>query len=160
MGEFEGCPITDQLKERLQHPTNSEPNVIARNWIDAPPSGIQVALVDIIDDTARVNTEWVYFDGSYNIEFIVKNAAGDWLVADTFCEGNPHTSIFRTPVGHCSAESAAAAEAAAPIPDTAPGMLSTGNGAYITQLLFGLIGVGAVLSGTLVVRGSKRGLNN
>lgn len=153
-GRVDDCPVTEQLRTRLQHPiVNVETgNLVSRS--QNPPSNLTVSLVDIIGDTARVNTHWEYGSSqAYNIEFIVKNVGGKWLVADTFCEGNPHTSIFRTPTGPCSAESAAAAEAAA-----TPGMPNTGaaDDRYAMPLALGLLVIAAGFSIVFAAPGRRR----
>jgi hypothetical protein len=149
-GRLAECPITEQLRERLQNPI---PNVETGNLLSRsqnPPRSVTVSLVDIVDDTARVNTRWDFPPQPYNLEFVVKNVNGTWLVADTFCEGNPHTSIFRTPLGPCSLESAQAAEAAAQ-PGATPGMPNTGEADYPGASLLALLG-GLALAGGLGLR--------
>lgn len=134
-GQLDDCPITARLRTRLQNPTPEENgNLVSRS--QNPPSSVAVTLVDSDGQTARVNTKWEYGASSYTITFVVVKGADGWLVDDSYCAGNPQTSIYNSPVGPCSMDASSPGTSAGGESATnVPGMPNTGAGDQITLLI-------------------------
>jgi hypothetical protein len=105
-GKFEGCPITARLLNRLKNATENG-NIISRS--QNPPQNITLSLVDNDGQTAHVNTTWHIGTGSYTITFVVVKVADGWQVDDSYCAGQPDTSIFSPPTGPCPADTGGSA---------------------------------------------------
>jgi hypothetical protein len=104
-GKLDGCPLSARLLTRLQHPiVNQETgNLVGRN--QNPPQSVSVAPVSNDGQTAQINTVWQYGASSYTITFAAVKQADGWVVDDSYCAGNPSTSIYNAPVGPCPSAS-------------------------------------------------------
>jgi|GEM_PF-3462860 len=134
-GRVDDCPITAKLRARLQKPAPGENgNIVSRS--QNPAQSVAVTLVENDGQTARVNTRWEYGAGSYTITFVVVKEADGWLVDDSYCAGNPQTSIYNSPVGPCSMDvSSPGTSAGGESGTTMPNMPRTGSGEQIGLLV-------------------------
>jgi len=147
-GQLAGCPITPRLLNRLQNPI---PNVENGNIVSRsqnPPQSLSYKEIDNDGKTAHVDSLWQYGAGStYDITFVAVNTPSGWLVDDSYCAGNPSTSIYNTPTGPCQA-----------IPGTpgTPGMPNTGSPADGWALPFMVAGSLALILGMVAVASTRR----
>ena len=153
-GQVADCPVTARLRARLQSPL---PGVETGNLISRsqnPPSAVEVAAVKLAEGAteAQVNTRWQYGtsgnQSEYSITFVVRKEAGGWLVDDSYCLGNPGTSIYNPPVGPCPMT-------AVPTSGDVPGMPTTGAENDRNYLSLLLAAVAVVGLGLLLLRGGK-----
>jgi hypothetical protein len=148
-GDIAGCPVTARLLDRLQHPTPQENgNILSRS--QNPPRDVTVKVVDNDGQTAHVDTRWGFGGGSYGITFVVLHQADGWLVDDTYCAGEPGTSIYNAPAGPCQviafSGGTAGGGTSGGTPGAVPGMPQTGQKSD-GYLLFASLLVLAVASG-------------
>jgi hypothetical protein len=117
-GQFQGCPITARLLNRLRTATENG-NIISRS--QNPPQDVRYTLLDNDGQTTHVNTTWNFASSSYAITFTAVKIAEGWQVDDSFCSGQPDTSLFNPPAGPCPTSAVINTH----VPDTTPASLGT-----------------------------------
>ncbi len=104
-GQVRACPVTERLRNRLEQPIPLQENGSLVSRSQNPPRGLRIMLVENTQDRALLNVRWTYGlrgELSYTITFVVQGQGGKWLVDDSYCAGQPETSVHNPPVGPCN----------------------------------------------------------
>jgi hypothetical protein len=97
------CPVTDQLRQRLEEDPTSGPGGGFDPFCRCQNSAeTDVTLISATDTDALVTVTWA-FQPPYTIDFQVVKSNMGWLVDDTNCDDEPYTSLYNDPVTGCSA---------------------------------------------------------
>jgi hypothetical protein len=160
-GQFAGCPITARLLNRLRT-ANENGNIISRS--QNPPQDVTYTLLDNDGQTSHVNTSWHFASSSYAITFTVVKVPEGWQVDDSFCTGQPDTSLFNLPAGPCPTSAVINTHVPNATPASLgtatislPGVPSTGTNGRDTLIpLLAIVAVLAALAGLFIALHSRR----
>jgi len=96
---YRACPVTDRLRQRMEQLSQApfgEP-VSRGSGQDLSPR-IGVTEVSKSGGVALVNASFEGGLGAVNITFVVRGQGREWLVDDSYCAGQPETTIYRSPI--------------------------------------------------------------
>ena len=91
--QFEPCPLTERLKDRL-----NEVKISLCRCQNASDTRV----IAVRPEPGGGFAEVTMFRGSYVLRLIVVEEDGTFLVDDETCGGDPATSIYTDPVGPCA----------------------------------------------------------
>lgn len=101
-GNYSHCPMTGRLKKRANELGKLQANPICRCQNTA--QSITMSFAHRMGSRATVDTTWRYGPGSKeSITFVAVRASGmaGWQVDDSYCTGQPNTSLYKPPKGPC-----------------------------------------------------------
>jgi hypothetical protein len=88
------CPVTGALRKRLHYLTRFQADPVCR--CQQGPVSLKIHMARMTATGATVSTRWGYGPkDSFTLVWVVRHVSGGWLVADSFCQGKPKTSLFK-----------------------------------------------------------------
>lgn len=142
---YRDCPVTDRMLQRLEQGSQAafgEP--VSRGSGQDLNSGVRVTEIDNTGDVALVNAGMESGLPTVTLTFVVRNQGGQWLVDDSYCAGQPETTIYSgpVPIPPCGAS---------PTP-----MPNTGAGDFLGRVwLLALSGIGVFVLGLALRRRAR-----